>query len=148
MASPAHSRGLTLIEILTVLVVLAIVAAIALPGYRGEVLRTHRTEATAALLRIGAAQEAHFLQHNRYAASLTAPPPLGLDVSPVTERGHYELTIDLTTANGSGFIARARPRAATGQRGDALCSEFRLDHTGQRGASDAAAADSTAACWR
>jgi type IV pilus assembly protein PilE len=141
-------RGITLIELLTALVVAAILAAIAVPSYRGQVLRAQRTEATAALLRISAAQEAHFLQHNRFAASLSAAPPAGLGVAPVTERGYYELAVELTAADGSAYLARARPRGAAGQRDDALCREFSLDHNGLRGARNASAADTTTVCWR
>jgi type IV pilus assembly protein PilE len=143
-----HQHGVTLIELLTVLVVLAVLAAIAVPSYRAQVLRAQRTEATSALLRIGAAQEAHFLQHNRFAASLSAPPPTGLGVAEVTERGFYSLAVELTAGDGSAFRARALPLAAAGQRDDALCREFTLDHNGLRGARNAAAADTTTACWR
>jgi type IV pilus assembly protein PilE len=146
-ASP-RATGLTLLELLTVLAVLAIVAAIAVPGYRAQVLRAQHSEATTALLRIGTAQEAHFLQHNRFATSLSAAPPAGLGLAPITERGYYDLEIELTAADGSAYLTRARPRAAAGQRDDALCREFMLDRHGLRGARNALAADTTTVCWR
>ncbi len=143
-----YAHGWTLVELLTTLAVLAILAAIAVPSYRGQALRAQRSDATTALLRIGAAQEAHFLQHNRFAAALSATPPAGLGLAPVSERGYYDLEIELTAADGSAYLARARPRAAAGQRDDALCREFTLDHHGLRGARDAAASDRTMDCWR
>lgn len=142
------TRGVTLIELLTVLVVLAILAAIAVPSYRSQVLRTQRTEATSALLRIGAAQEAHFLQHSRYASSLDAAPPAGLGIAPVTERGLYGLTVAATDAEGTGYVARAEPRAGSRQQDDSECRRFSIDHLGQRSALDSAGSDTAASCWR
>lgn len=141
-------RGVTLVELLTVVVVLAILAAIAVPSYRSQVLRTQRTEATAALLRIGAAQEAHVLQHSRYAGSLDAAPPAGLGIAPVTERGLYGLSVAATDAAGTGYVARAEPRAGGGQQDDSECQEFSVDHLGQRSARSSGGADTATRCWR
>ena len=47
---------MTLIELMIVVAIVAILAAVALPAYRGYVLRSNRTEATATLLRVQAAQ--------------------------------------------------------------------------------------------
>jgi len=143
-----RNRGVTLVELLTVVVVLAILAAMAIPSYRNHVLRTQRTEATAALLRIGAAQEAHFLQHSRYAGTLADAPPAGLGLTAVTERGLYDLALAATDAAGNGYIARAVPRPGAGQQDDRECQTFTVDHLGQRSARDGADADTAVACWR
>lgn len=140
--------GVTLLELLTVVAVLAILAVIALPGYRDQVLRTQRTEATAALLRIGAAQEAHFVQHSRYADSLTAAPPTGLGIAATTERGLYGLSVAATDAAGTGYVARAEPRAGGRQHADRECRLFAVDHLGQRSARSDAGADTAPSCWR
>jgi type IV pilus assembly protein PilE len=140
--------GVTLVELLTVIVVLAILAAMAVPTYRGQILRTQRTEATTALLRIAAAQEAHFLQHSRYAGALAGAAPAGLGVAPVTERGLYALTLATTDAAGSGYVARATPQTTGRQRDDSLCQEFSLDHRSTRAARSGSGADTTADCWR
>lgn len=147
-AARGATRGVTLIELLVVIVVLAILAAIAVPSYRSYVLRTQRTEATAALLRIGAAQEAFFLEHNRFASALATAPPDGLGVPAVSETSLYDLAVEITIPDGSGFRVSAVPRANAGQRDDPLCRSFTLDHNGLRGARDAAGADVTGACWR
>lgn len=143
-----RSGGFTLIEAMTVVVVLAILAAIAVPSYRSYLLRAQRTEATTTLLRIAAAQEKYFLQHNRYTADLAAPSPAGLGQPVVTERGFYDISVALTEPDGSGFRVTARPRPGGGQRDDSLCTRFSLDHNGLRGAWNAADADVTASCWR
>lgn len=147
-APSSRARGVTLIELLVAAVVIAILAAIAVPTYRSHVLRTQRTEATSALLRIGAAQEAFFLQNNRFAAALAAAPPAGLGIPAVTETGLYELALEITVADGSGYRVTAVPRAAAAQRDDPLCRAFTLDHNGLRGASNSGGEDVTGACWR
>src|SRR5690606_27341297 len=67
MQTIRHLRGVTLIELRPVIVVVAILRTIAVSSYRSYLLRTNRTEARMALLRVQAAQEKFFLQNNRYA---------------------------------------------------------------------------------
>lgn len=142
-----RGRGFTLIELLIAAVVLAVLAAIAVPSYRSHVLRTQRTDATAALLRVQAAQEKFFLQHNRYADRLSDAPPAGLGLPAVSEQGHYELHVSVG-ANADSFSASAVPRAGTGQADDARCRRFTIDHNGLRAAFDAAGVERTPECWR
>jgi type IV pilus assembly protein PilE len=78
MKSVCRNRGVTLVELLMVIVIIAILSSIAVPTYRSYVLRAQRTEATATLLRVQAAQEKFFAQNNIYAADLAAAPPAGL----------------------------------------------------------------------
>jgi type IV pilus assembly protein PilE len=61
-----NSRGVTLIELMIVIIVVAVLASIAIPSYRQYVLRSHRTEAKAALMNVAAAQEKFYLQNNTY----------------------------------------------------------------------------------
>ncbi|MDY0065906.1 MAG: type IV pilin protein [Steroidobacteraceae bacterium] len=126
-------RGITLIELMTVVAVLAILGTIAVSSYRSYLVRTNRTEARMALLRIQAAQEKFFLQNNRYA---TADELGGLGATP---GGYY--TIDLQNLTDTTYTARAR--AAAGQLADAAaCQTLTIDHTGARTPNDASG------CWR
>jgi len=66
-AAPGRQRGMTLMEIIVVVVIVGLLAAIAVPSYRQYVIRTQRTDATVALLRLATAQEKFYLQNNTYA---------------------------------------------------------------------------------
>lgn len=145
----ATLRAVTLIELLAALVVVAILAAIAVPSYRSYVIRSQRTDAMAALLRIQAAQEKFFLQHHRYARALAPPPPEGLGFPEVSENGHYALALETPPdANPLAFVAVATPQPGGGSADDARCRRFSIDQNGLRRALDAAGEDRTAECWR
>ncbi|MFO7278394.1 MAG: type IV pilin protein [Pseudomonadota bacterium] len=140
------SRGVTLVELMIVVMIVAILASIAVPSYQQYVLRTNRTDATSALLRIQAAQERFFLQNNRYSSNLSAAPPAGLGIPDVTTSGKYDLAVALTNAAGTAYTATARPRG--GQAKDTKCAVFSIDESGRRSARDGGGADVTAECWR
>lgn len=146
---PTHVDGMTLIELMIALVIAAILLSIAIPSYRSYVLRSKRTDATAALLRIQGAQEKFFLQFNRYAANLTQSPPAGLGQLALSDNGYYDLELDVDdAANATEFTARATPRSDDVQSDDTKCAEFSLDHNGVKRAVDDSNADNTAECWR
>ncbi|CAN5286106.1 N/A [soil metagenome] len=134
-------RGFSLIELMIALVIVAIVAAIAIPGYRSYVMRTNRGDATAALLRIAAAQEKFYLQNNTYTANLDDPPPAGLGI-PATANGYYDLSIE--QADTAGFTATATAIAGGAQADDAECQTFTISEQGVR---DSAPAEAEV-CWR
>ena len=140
----ARMRGVTLLELMAVVVILGILGTLAVNSYRGYLLRTNRTEARMALLRLQAAQEKFFLQFNRYAdtAELSTSP------SDATTPG---LGIAATTATGKYAITLARPTTTTytatataqgGQTADtAACLVLTINETGTR-----TPADNN--CWR
>jgi type IV pilus assembly protein PilE len=148
-------RGITLIELMIVVVVVGILAAIAVPSYRNYTMRAQRSDATAALLRVAAAQEKFYLQNNTYTTDVTAA---GLNLSTAaplnSERGWYSIAIgahpdpaigaDLTR----GFQATATAVAGGAQIQDTDCRTFTVDHAGRRTGARSGGADNTAACWR
>lgn len=149
MARRKFARGVTLIELMTVVVVVAILAAIAVPSYRSYLLRSHRTTATAALLRAQASQEKFFLSNNRYSNDLSGLPSAGgLGLPATTDNGEfYDVTLT-DAAGGTTFTLHAKPRAGGGQTDDKSCGEFILDQNGTRTAKNAGGSDNTAECWR
>jgi type IV pilus assembly protein PilE len=137
-------HGVTLVELLTVLIAIAVLAAIAIPSYSSYLLRTRRSDATAALLQVQAAQAKFYLQNNAYARSLTDPPPGGLGMPATTTHGYYALEVQ-TAANGQSYIAIASPAPGGGQTDDTKCGSFTLADTGTRNATGTSGA---ATCWK
>lgn len=143
-----RQQGVTLLELMTVVVIIGILSAIAIPSYRGYLIRSQRSDATAALLRVAAAQEKFYLQNNSYAtnAQLALAPPAGLGIAG-TEHGFYTLalaSVDTTL----DFTATATPVATGPQSKDSACVTFTVNQQGTRGAKNNASTDSTESCWR
>jgi type IV pilus assembly protein PilE len=141
-----RARGVTLIELMVVVVVLAIIASIAVPSYRNYIRRAQRADAKTELLRVRRAQEAFFLQNNRYAtaAEFDDAAPGGLGFTGTSENGHF--LIDLPNATVTTFTVRAR--ATGGQVEDGQCQTFTVDEQGTRTATSGGGADTTTICWR
>jgi type IV pilus assembly protein PilE len=143
-------RGMTLVELLTVMAIVALLGSIAYTTYRNSVIRSNRTEATAALLSVAAAQEKFYLQNNTYASDdqLEDPPPTGLGLSRTTANGYYTIALDTGAQDDltQTFGATATPTSTGGQGDDDDCTAFTIDETGQKGASGAA--DANTRCWR
>jgi type IV pilus assembly protein PilE len=142
-----RAHGFSLIELLIVIVIVGLLVGIAVPGYRQYVQRANRGDATAALLRIGAAQERFYLQNGRYAADtdeMRDAPPGGLGIEG-TERNFYVLT--MTDGDAVGFTATATVREGGSQGDDEDCWSFQINEQGQRIARDRGGAINDA-CWR
>jgi type IV pilus assembly protein PilE len=131
-------RGFSLIELMIVVAIIAIIATFAFPSYRQHVIRSHRTDATSALLRVAADQEKFYIQNNRYASY----DELG---SPTTENGWYTLAV--AEADAATFTATATVTSGGGQEDDPHCKEFSINAEGQKLATDPADGDSTDQCW-
>ena len=139
-------RGFTLIELMITVVVIAILASIAIPSYRDYVLRSRRTDATTALMRLQAAEEKYYLQYNTYTANLTDPMPAGIGIGTGTENSYYTLNVALT-GGGTGYNATATPTTTGGQNDDGKCTTFTITHTGAKGATGSAS-HPRETCWR
>jgi type IV pilus assembly protein PilE len=126
----SKQQGVTLIELMIVVAVVGILAAIAYPSYRNQILRSHRAEAKAALLRIQVEQEKWFLQNNTYTNSLAS-----LNSAATTTNGYYGIALSGVTA--TTYTATAA--AAGGQTDDSACLSFTITQTGAR--------TPTTGCW-
>jgi type IV pilus assembly protein PilE len=138
------SRGITLLELLVALVIVGIIAALALPGYRQQMIRVHRTEAMIALLELQNAEEKYFLRNNVYAADITAAPPAGLGLATASSSNRYVLSIAVAI-DGQSFIATATPTPEGGQSADRECLALSIDARGRRAASGTREARH---CWK
>jgi type IV pilus assembly protein PilE len=137
------SRGVTLLELLTVLAIVSVVATLALPAYRQHVLRVHRSEAMLALLQVQSAEEKFYLRHGTYGDDIFSAAPGGLGVS-ATVTSRYQLSVALA-ADGQSFIATAAPTSDGGQAADLECLAFSIDARGRRAVSGARDARQ---CWK
>jgi type IV pilus assembly protein PilE len=143
-----RQRGVTLLELMTVVMIIGVLASIAIPSYRTYLMRAQRSDATAALLRVAAAQEKFYLQNNSYAtqAQLALGPPAGLGFVR-TENNFY--TVTLASVNTTlDFTATATPVGTGPQSKDSACASFTIDQQGTRGAKNSSNADNKDACWR
>ena len=139
---PARLRllqGYTLVELLCCLLLLALLSAVALPAYRQAGQRARRSDAQLALLRIHAQQERRYAQWQRYSAVLGNDAEQGVGVGPVSEGGHYALSLTLSD-QGQHYRAVATPTVSGAQQADSACQTLWIDDTGERGAS-------STRCW-
>ncbi len=147
----SRRSGFSLIELLIVVTVFAIVLAIGVPGYRQYLKRANRADATAALLRIAAAQERFYLQNGRYATTqneLEAAPPAGLGTGK-SEQDFYVLTLDPAPGGATvAFIASATVRLNGSQHDDTECWVFSVNERGQRTAFSQGGDPNEEICWR
>jgi type IV pilus assembly protein PilE len=141
-----RSSGFTLVELMITVVVVAILASIAVPSYRDYVMRSQRTDARSALLRVQASEEKFFLQNNTYTPDVAAAPPAGLGLSTGSEHGYYGVAVVLSDG-GMGYTATATPVSGKGQDLDTKCTAFSINHTGQKTATGTATNPSEY-CWR
>jgi len=144
-----NQSGVTLLELLTVIVIIGVLTSVAIPSYRRYTMRAQRSDATAALLRIAAAQEKFYLQNNTYTTTIGAG---GLNLGSTTnsERGWYSLTIAAPAGLtiGTGYLATATAIAGQAQATDTECQSFTVRETGERGAATSGGASNTPTCWR
>ena len=144
-----RSRGVTLLELLTVIVVIGILASIAVPGYRQYLLRAQRSDATTALLRLASSQEKHMLQYGVYVTTTANLPNThalgGLGVPTTSERGYYALAV---APSATGYTATATAIVGAGQADDITCVVFTVDEGGTKSATDSGGNNSTGQCFR
>ncbi len=141
MIGSRRHHGFTLTELIITVAIVIILAAIAIPNYRGQVMRSNRSDAMSALLRIAAAQEKFYLQNNTYTDSLGSD---GLNVGEKSVNEHYTLNVRDTSL--TGFTAEATPSG--GQANDKKCAFFSIDEQGTRFARGEDNEETTDLCWR
>ena len=131
------NKGFTLLEILIVVVIISVLAAIAIPGYRDYILKSRRADAAVALTEIANLQEKFFSDNLTYTTVLCSLP-----YSAVSPDGYYSL--NMPSANASGFTARAVPTGEGNQTDDTQCAVFTLNNLGQKASTPSGANE----CWR
>jgi type IV pilus assembly protein PilE len=128
-------RGFTLVEVMTTCALVGVLAGIAVPSYQGQLVKSRRIDAVAALARLQAAQERFRSANGFYSNALQ---PLGL--SQRSAEGLYELAIE--TRAPEQYRATASAAAGGSQAADADCAQLVLDVT-----SGFAQSGPSARCW-
>jgi type IV pilus assembly protein PilE len=133
--------GFTLLELVIALAIAAIIAAFALPSYRAQIARGHRTDAIAAIYRA-----AQFIDST---SPDTDRLPAGLDQAPQSSTPVYQLSVSRGNETDGGYTIDARP-VESGPMRDDPCGVFRLEATGTRTnvAPSGTAVPASGECWR
>ena len=127
-ASRGASDGFTLMELLIALALLAVLLAIALPAYREQIARAHRSELQTALLEDAGYMQRYYAANNAFSA--TPPPRLTWTASPPTGSPAYEIVVTVPPGDPTVFTLTAtRAGAMAGDR----CGDFTYDNLGRRG---------------
>ena len=119
---------------------LAIITTISVSSYRQYMIRANRTDATAILRRIAAAQERWYLDNTPYSDD----PVTDLRVGATSERGYYSVTIETNANPAIGYTVTAKAVNGKRQSSDAKCQELSITETGLRASSPA----DIDVCWR
>jgi len=127
-------KGFTLIELVIVVSIVSILLVLTLPSYQRQLINTRRSLGVAELLDVMIRQEQYFIDHKRYAETLssfgflTSPYAIGRDgeeVSVLAESRVY--LIDLTTSEYA-YTLYAVPQLS--QAEDRLCGMLKLNSMG------------------
>jgi type IV pilus assembly protein PilE len=154
-AVPGESRaraalGFTLTDLVAALAIAGLLACVAVPSYRGHVLRTHRSEARAALLALAAAEESFYATCNAYAAILDDTSESSCGASSLrlpADVGSGAYTLAIVSSDTNSWTASATAVAAGPQAADERCRLLKLSSAGIRTASGTDGATNDEECW-
>lgn len=134
-STSAHAQtGFTLIELMITVAIIAILAAIALPSYKNYIVKSHRTEAQAAMLSL-----AQYLE-SKYNASFSYPAEVDIPASlknPSNVSVYYTISVSIANASQTYTITAA----PTNKQNDSMCGTLTLKE-------DGAKTPSTSGCWK
>lgn len=137
-------------DVVAALAIAGLLACVAVPTYRAQVIRVHRSDARAALLAFAAAEESFHATCDSYATALDDSQESSCSSSslkfPVrVAQGSYELA--LTSPDADHWTAAATAVSDGTQDRDLDCRVLRIASTGQRTASRADGTANDEECW-
>ncbi len=125
--------GFSLLELMIVIAVLGIVVSLAVPGYRQQLLRSHRVAVIGQMLRVADCQERVYATRQAYDMGMCLPQPdarYALEIGPAGD--------DIP----GGYLILARP---LGSQARDVCGSLGLNHLGVRTVGNADA--DAERCW-
>ncbi|MDE1927568.1 MAG: type IV pilin protein [Burkholderiales bacterium] len=131
------ARGFTLIELMVAVAVVGILAAIAYPSYLGQIQKSRRADARAALVAAAQALERFYSERSTYAGATLGSSGV---YPAASQNGYY--TLSITAQSAAGFTLAATP---TGNQASDACDVFTYDQTGTKGNSGGTLG--AASCW-
>ncbi|WP_068331328.1 type IV pilin protein [Photobacterium jeanii] len=130
-------RGVTMIELLIVVAVIGIIAAIAYPSYTDHILKSHRNQAMADMMKIQLTLEEEYNNSGNYNKSIVKNGTCAFCES---DPNRYQLSVDKTGSGQNVYIVSAIPQKKSGQDKD-TCGTLSLNAAGMGSASG------SSNCW-
>lgn len=127
--------GFTLIELMITVAIIAILAAIALPSYKNYIVKSHRTEAQAAMLSLAQYLESKYNASFSYPAVASIPESL---TKPGNVSDYYTISVSIANASQTYTITAA---PITSKQNDTQCGTLTLNEQGVK-------TPTTSGCWK
>jgi len=143
-----RKKGFTLIELVVVVCIVAILLVLTLPSYQRQLRTMRRSLGAAELLQVMMRQEQYFVDHKRYADTLTdldfpgSPYAIDAEGNAGSALADDRIYLIELTLNQEAYTLRAIPQL--GQAADRLCGTLSLDSMGIKRATGGSA---TRECW-
>ena len=155
MVSLKKIVGFTLLELALVIIIIGSLAIFNSPAHERYLIKTKRTDAKKALVKLWYAQEAYKQSCSRYADTLgtrktcvlgsTKAGNHELVFGTVSEKGYYNLKVIF--ADETGYLLQATPVRDNVQVNDVNCAKLTLDHMGNKRAYNSLN-QATQECWK
>ena len=140
-----HENGFSLIELLVTIVILAILGTIAVTVYTDQIVKTRRTDGTAALLDVMAQQERYYSLNNTYTVTLSAlPATVDGDGKVDSEEGFYKISAAACGAGIGSCVILTAEAQGTQDTDDSVCGDLTYNSLNQKGEGGTGTVDD---CW-
>ena len=121
-AGSRRSAGFTLVELTVAMAIVALLAMVAMPTFMGQVRKSRRSDAVAAIVRMQQAQERWRANNTAYAATVATLTAVEAGLTSSSEKAYYTLaTAPATGAAATGYSVTASAASGTSQSSDTAC---------------------------